>query len=208
MLVWLNRGDRCDYPEESTKPADQAHSSFCIFVCFLLQPNAHKLTQQRNVAGMRPLDLCETAGMASLLVQADGIRFRQDFSPKAREELCTTGGNEQGVSQEDILVNFVVKNQSKKEDLAQVFNDLLVQVAASKNYLRLAFLLLEGNLARIDATDKNGLTALHVAAYNSNLEMVLMLLQFGIRVKNTPYHPFIMTKSKLVQHAILHREDL
>lgn len=174
----------------------------------LVQPNAYKLTQQKNVAGKRPLDVCETAEMASLLVQADVIRFRQEFSPEAREELCRTGDNARGDSQEDVLVHFVVKNQSKKEEFAQVFNDLLVQVAASKNYPRLAYVLLETNLASIDATDKNGLTALHVAAYNSNVDMVLMLLQCGIRVTNTPHHPSILTKSELVRYAILHRGDL
>lgn len=174
----------------------------------LLEPNAHKLTQQKNVAGKRPLDVCETAEMASLLVQADVTRFRQEFSATTSESCCTTGGNARRESQEDVLVKFVVKNQSKKEEFAQLFNDLLVQVAASKNYPKLAYVLLETNLACIDATDKNGWTALHVAAYNSNVDMVLLLLQCGIEVMSLPVHPSIMTKSALVRDAILNRADL
>lgn len=174
----------------------------------LLQPNANKLTQQKNVAGKRPLDVCETAEMASLLVQADVTRFRQEFSATTREECCTTGDNARRENQEDVLVKFVVNNQSKKEEFAQVFQDLLVQVASSKNYPKLAYVLLETNSACIDGTDKNGWTALHVAAYNSNVDMVLLLLQCGIKVTSLPVHPNIMTKSLLVQDAIANRADL
>ena len=174
----------------------------------LLQANAHKLTQQRNVSGKRPLDVCETAEMASLLVQADITRFTQEFAATTTEGCCTTGGNARRESQEEVLVKFVVKNQSKKQEYAQVFNDLLVQVASVKNYPKLAYILLETNLASIDATDKNGWTALHVSAYNSNVDMVLLLLQCGIEVMDAPVHPSIMTKSALVKDAILNRADL
>ena len=165
----------------------------------LLQPNAHKLTQQKNVAGKRPLDVCETAEIASLLVQVHVTQFRH---------CCTAGGNTPPENQEDLLVKFVVKNQSRKEEFGQIFQDLLVQVASSKNYPKLAYVLLETNLASIDAKDKNGLTALHVAAYNSSVDMVVLLLQCGIKVISLPVHPSIMTKSPLVRDAILNRADL
>ena len=165
----------------------------------LLQPNAQKLTQQKNVAGKRPLDVCKTAEIASFLVQADVTRFRQ---------CCTAGYNAPLENQEDVLVQFVVKNQSKKEEFGQIFQDLLVQVASSKNYPKLAYVLLETNSAHIDSTDKNGLTALHVAAYNANTDMVILLLLCGIKVISRPLHPSFMTKSPLVRDAIINRADL
>ena len=94
-----------------------------------------------------------------------------------------------------------------KQPIARIQN-LLVQVASSKNYPKLAYVLLQTNSACIDGTDMNGLTALHVAAYNSNVDMVLLLLQCGIKVTSLPLHPSIMTKSLLLRDAIMNRDNL
>ena len=172
----------------------------------LLQPDAHKLTAAKTVLGKRPLDVCETAEVASFLIQSELDHFSQSMESMTTEGNSTSDTLERN-PEEETLVKFVTKNHTSGKQLGQVYSDLL-HVAAVKNYTKLAYTILQLDLADINCMDKNGWTALHIAAYYGNVGMALLLLQCGIDVKERPVHPSKMTKNPIVFEAITNHQEL
>lgn len=171
----------------------------------LLQPDAQKLAAAKTVLGLRPLDVCETAEIASFLIQSEMDHFSQSLASMTSEGNSTTESQER-CGEEETLVKFVTKNQSDAK-LGQVYGDLL-HVAAVKNYPKLAYSILQFDLADINSTDKNGCSALHMAAYYGNVDVALLLLQCGIQVASAPAHPSKMTSNVIILEAIANHEDL
>ena len=168
----------------------------------LLQPGAHKLTSLKLVTGERPIDVCESAEMASLILQADIAHFTEELY---QEDASTT--SLERPSEEQALVNYVKNQQGSSAQLSQVCSALF-HVSAVKNYTKLAYNLLNRNLVDINTLDQNGWSALHTAAYYGSLDMVFLLLQCGIEVTESPVHPSRMTKNALIVDAIQNRDLL
>jgi ankyrin repeat protein len=172
----------------------------------LLQSDSHKLTTAKTALGKRPMDVCETAEVASFLVQSELDHFSQNLSSMTTEGNSTSESSQRN-SEEETLVKFVTKNRTNGKQLGEVCSDLL-HVAAVKNYPKLAYTILQFDLADINSMDKNGWTALHIAAYYGNVDVALLLLQCGIEVRDRPIHPSKMTKNAIIFEALANLREL
>ena len=163
------------------------------------------LTQVRNVDGERPIDLTESSDMARLLLDAD-LR-------------ATTAADAGAAVEGEWAILSLVRDHCAKNGNCRALDsamqsstshDSLLHMAASKNYPRLASYLLNHGLCTLEMRDRNGWTALHVAAYHNNIDMVLLLVQTGASIHslaNSYEKASDLTSHKLI-YSILQEEYL
>ena len=168
------------------------------------------LTNFETVHGLRPIDLSETIEMAQALHKADSTAFRKELhrfvsqkpeerSPKGLVQLCAT-------KDEAFLITEMVSRSRKevqrflKQKEASLGHSLL-HVAAGKNFPNLAILLLDTHLVEVDCKDRNGWIPLHTAAYYNNVDLVLLLKEYGSNTDARDLEgltPDLMTEDPLV----------
>ena len=177
---------------------------------FVIASCNESLTSAYNADQERPIDLADSVEMARLLLQADmrepGRLERETLQEKS-EEYAT-----------EMTLLRHVRNSHEKNGHCESFNkilhsttdfDSLLHLAASKNYPRLANYLLKHRIVENDAIDERGWTALHMAAYFSSVDVLLILLQYGasVHILTNSYEKALdLSELELIQ-SILEEEE-
>lgn len=130
-----------------------------------------KLTDLRDTEGKRAIDLAESVEMAALLLDAE-LFCRTDPDERALTEGIQRSYEymycEDGMVTSDVMGT----------------NPALLHVSIEKSYLLLLQHLLENKLVDPNERDRNGRTALHLAACRNDTEAVLLLVMHGASVRN------------------------
>ena len=86
---------------------------------------------------------------------------------------------------EELQLLQLVMSAPSKDDSNKVQEELtllrqnILHLAAARNYLGVAFYLMENNLTNVDAQDNECWSAIHYAAMHSSIDVLLLLLKYG-----------------------------
>ena len=156
----------------------------------LLLQHKPELINSRTIDGLRPINVCESNGVCAYLLQAE-VKFlktraweRAENSKKAELE----------------LLNIVMKADEEDERNTRQIRQSALHLAAAKNYLGLAYYMLQNKLVTVDYQDYEQWTALHLAALHSSMDVLVLLIQYGAssdKITNCYKTPVDLTNDEL-----------
>ena len=136
----------------------------------LLLQHKPELINSRTIDGLRPINVCESNEVCAYLLQAE-VKFLKTRSSWERASNCKRNELE--------LLNIVMKADKHDERNTRQIRQSALHLAAAKNYLGLAYYMLENKLVTVDYQDSEQWTALHLAALHSSMDVLVLLIQFG-----------------------------
>ena len=157
----------------------------------LLLQHKPELINARTIDGLRPINVCESNEVCAYLLQAE-VKFLKTSAWERAEN---------SKKEELELLNIVMKATDKqgKRNTGQIRQSAL-HLAAAKNYLALAYYMLENELVTVDYQDYEQWTALHLAALHSSMDVLVLLIQYGAssdRITNCYKTPVDLTDDEL-----------
>ena len=147
-----------------------------------------ELINSRTIDGLRPINVCESNEVCAYLLQAE-VKFLKSISSTncKKEELE--------------LLSIVMKANEQDERNTRQIRQSALHLAAAKNYLGLAYYMLENKLVTVDYQDCEQWTALHLAALHSSMDVLVLLIQYGAsneKITNCYKTPADLTKDDLM----------
>ena len=136
----------------------------------LLLQHKPELINSRTIDGLRPINVCESNEVCAYLLQAEVKLLKTRSS-------CITHCKKDELE----LLSIVMKAADKldtKRNTRQIRQSAL-HLAAAKNYLGLAYYMLENKLVTVDYQDSEQWTALHLATLHSSMDVLVLLIQYG-----------------------------
>ena len=157
----------------------------------LLLQHKPELINARTIDGLRPINVCESNEVCAYLLQAE-VKFLKTSAWERAEN---------SKKEELELLNIVMKATDKqgKRNTGQIRQSAL-HLAAAKNYLGLAYYMLQNKLVTVDYQDYEQWTALHLAALHSSMDVLVLLIQYGAssdRITNCYKTPVDLTDDEL-----------
>ena len=134
----------------------------------LLLQHKPELINSRTIDGLRPINVCESNEVCAYLLQAE-VNFLKTKSS------CITDCKKDELE----LLNIVMKADKHDERNTRQIRQSALHLAAAKNYLGLAYYMLENKLVTVDYQDSEQWTALHLAALHSSMDVLVLLIQYG-----------------------------
>ncbi|XP_065896246.1 protein phosphatase 1 regulatory inhibitor subunit 16B-like [Dysidea avara] len=142
----------------------------------LLLQHKPELINTRTMDSLRPINVCgSNCKLCAYLLQVEVTYLKTrsvthwDSANRKREELE--------------LLNMVMRvNEEDERSTRQVWQSALL-LSAVKNYLGLAYYILENQLVTVDCEDYEHWTALHLAALHSSMDVLVLLIQYGANVE-------------------------
>ena len=157
----------------------------------LLVQHKPELINSRTVDGLRPINVCESNEVCAYLLQAE-VKFLKTRSSWERASNSKKDELE--------LLNIVMKADEQDERNTRQLRQSALHLAAAKNYLGLAYYMLENELVTVDYQDCEEWTALHLAALHSSMDVLVLLIQYGAsseRITNCYKTPVDLTNDEL-----------
>ena len=156
----------------------------------LLLQHKPELINSRTIDGLRPINVCESNEVCAYLLQAE-VKFLKTKGLKRAES---------SKKDESELLNIVMKaDKQGKRNTRQIRQNAL-HLAAAKNYLGLAYYMLQNKLVTVDYQDYEQWTALHLAALHSSMDVLVLLIQYGAssdRITNCYKTPVDLTDDEV-----------
>ena len=134
----------------------------------LLLQHKPELINSRTIDGLRPINVCESNEVCAYLLQAE-VNFLKTRSS------CIADCKKDELE----LLNIVMKADNHDERNTRQIRQSALHLAAAKNYLGLAYYMLENKLVTVDYQDSEQWTALHLAALHSSMDVLVLLIQYG-----------------------------
>ena len=153
----------------------------------LLLQHKPELINSRTIDGSRPINVCESNEVCAYLLQAE-VKF---LKTRAWESI------ENCKKDELDLLNIIMKADTGN---ARLIRQSALHLAAAKNYLGLAYYMLQNKLVTVDYQDYEQWTALHLAALHSSMDVLVLLIQYGAssdRITNCYKTPVDLTDDEL-----------
>ena len=155
----------------------------------LLLQHKPELINSRTIDDLRPINVCESNEVCAYLLQAE-VNFLKTKSS------CITDCKKEELE----LLNIVMKADEQDERNTRQIRQSALHLAAAKNYLGLAYYMLENKLVTVDYQDCEQWTALHLAALHSSMDVLVLLIQYGAsneKITNCYKTPVDLTKDDL-----------
>ena len=134
----------------------------------LLLQHKPELINSRTIDGLRPINVCESNEVCAYLLQAE-VKFLKTRSS------CIIDCKKDELE----LLNTAIKADKRDERSTRQIRQSALHLAAAKNYLGLAYYMLENKLVTVDYQDSEQWTALHLAALHSSMDVLVLLIQYG-----------------------------
>ena len=129
-----------------------------------------ELINSRTIDGLRPINVCKSNEVCAYLLQAE-VNFLKTISSWEKASNCKKNELE--------LLNIAMKADTHDERNTRQIRQSALHLAAAKNYLGLAYYMLENKLVTVDYQDSEQWTALHLAALHSSMDVLVLLIQYG-----------------------------
>ena len=129
-----------------------------------------ELINSRTIDGLRPINVCESNEVCAYLLQVE-VNFLKTRSSWEKASNCKKNELE--------LLNIAMKADTHDERNTRQIRQSALHLAAAKNYLGLAYYMLENKLVTVDYQDSEQWTALHLAALHSSMDVLVLLIQYG-----------------------------
>ena len=136
----------------------------------LLLQHKPELINSRTIDGLRPINVCESNELCAYLLQAE-VKLLKTKSSWKRISNCKKDELE--------LLSIAMKADKRDERNTRQIRQSALHLAAAKNYLGLAYYMLENKLVTVDYQDSEQWTALHLAALHSSMDVLVLLIQYG-----------------------------
>ena len=136
----------------------------------LLLQHKPELINSRTIDGLRPINVCESNEVCAYLLQAE-VNFLKTRSSWEKTSNCKKNELE--------LLNIVMKTDRHDKRNTRQIRQSALHLAAAKNYLGLAYYMLENKLVTVDYQDSEQWAALHLAALHSSMDVLVLLIQYG-----------------------------
>ena len=149
-----------------------------------------EMINSRTIDGLRPINICESNELCAYLLQAE-VRFLKSRTWERAEN---------SKKEELELLNIVMKADEEDERSTRQIRQSALHLAAAKNYLGLAYYMLENELVTVDYQDYEQWTALHLAALQCSMDVLVLLIQYGAssdRITNCYKTPVDLTDDEL-----------
>ena len=156
----------------------------------LLLQHQPELIYSRTIDGMRPINVCESNEVCAYLLQAE-VKFLKTSAWERAEN---------SKKEELELLNIVMKADEEDERSTRQIRQSALHLAAAKNYLGLAYYMLENELVTVDYQDYEQWTALHLATLHSSMDVLVLLIQYRAssdRITNCYKTPVDLTDDEL-----------
>ena len=134
----------------------------------LLLQHKPELINSQTIDGLRPINVCESNEVCAYLLQAE-VKFLKTRSS------CIADCKKDELE----LLNIAMKADKHDERNTRQIRQSALHLAAAKNYLGLAYYMLENKLVTVDYQDSEQWTALHLAALHSSMDVLVLLIQYG-----------------------------
>ena len=157
----------------------------------LLLQHKPELINSRTIDGLRSINVCESNEVCAYLLQAE-VKFLKTRSSWERPE--------NSKKEELELLNIIMKATKQDERNIRQIRQIALHLAAAKNYLGLAYYMLQNKLVTVDYQDYEQWTALHLAALHSSMDVLVLLIQYGAssdRITNCYKTPVDLTDDEL-----------
>ena len=157
-----------------------------------------ELINSRTIDGSRPINVCESNEVYAYLLQAE-VKL---LKTRAWE---LEGSIENSKKEELELLNIVMKADEQDERSTRLIRQSALHLAAAKNYLGLAYYMLQNKLVTVDYQDYEEWTALHLAALHSSMDVLVLLIQYGAssdRITNCYKTPVDLTDDELTSEFL------
>ena len=128
----------------------------------LLLQHKPELINSRTIDGLRLVNVCEPNEVCAYLLQAE-VKFLKSRSSWQRAANCK--------KEELELLNIVMKADEQDERNTRQIRQSALHLAAAKNYLGLAYYMLQNKMVTVDYKDCEQWTALHFAALHSSMDV-------------------------------------
>ena len=128
-----------------------------------------ELINSRTIDGLKPINMCESSEVCAYLLQAE-VKFLKIRSPWQRAANCK--------KEELELLNIVMKADEQDERNTRQIRQSALHLAAAKNYLGLAYYMLQNKMVTVDCQDGEQWTALHFAALHLSMDVWVLLIQY------------------------------
>ena len=135
----------------------------------LLLQHKPELINSRTIDGLRPINVCESNEVCAYLLQAEVNLLKT-------KSACGTADSKKAELE---LLNIVMKADEEDKRNARRIRQNALHLAAAKNYLGLAYYMLQNKLVTVDYQDYEQWTALHLAALHSSMDVLVLLIQYG-----------------------------
>ena len=157
----------------------------------LLLQHQPELINSRTFDGLRPINVCESNKVCAYMLQAE-----MDFLKTKSSYIAAADCKKEELE----LLNIVMKAGKEDERNARRIRQSALHLAAAKNYLGLAYYMLQNKLVTVDYQDYEQWTALHLAALHSSMDVLVLLIQYGAssdRITNCYKTPVDLTDDEL-----------
>ena len=161
----------------------------------LLLQHKPELINSRTIDGLRPINVCESNEVCAYLLQAE-VKFLKTMAWDKAEN---------SKKEELELLNIVMKADEEDKRSTRQIRQSALHLAAAKNYLGLAYYMLENELVTVDYQDYEQWTALHLAALHSSMNVLVLLIQYGAssdRITNCYKTPVDLTDDELTSEFL------
>ena len=144
-----------------------------------------ELVETRASNGLRPISVSTNCQLTSFLLQAELklLKVKNNACKKGKRKSC---GNLVALNKaEELKLLQLVMAAPGKDDSNKVQEEMtllrqnILHLAAARNYLGVAFYLLENNLTNVDAQDGEYWSAMHYAAMHSSIDVLMLLVKYG-----------------------------
>ena len=151
----------------------------------LILKHKPELVETRAANGLRPINVSKNCQLTSFLLQAELklLKVKNNAGKKRRRKSC---GNLMAQNKaEELQLLQLVMSAPSKDDSNKVQEELtllrqnILHLAAARNYLGVAYYLVENNLTNIDAQDGECWSAIHYAAMHSSVDVLMLLVKYG-----------------------------
>lgn len=151
----------------------------------LILKHKPELVETRAANGLRPISVSTNCQLTSFLLQAELklLRVKNNASKKRKRKSCGNLVAQNKVEELQLLQ--LVMSAPNKDDSNKVQEEMtllrqnILHLAAARNYLGVAFYLVENSLTNIDAQDGECWSAMHYAAMHSSIDVLMLLLKYG-----------------------------
>ena len=127
----------------------------------LLLQHKPELINSRTIDGLRPINVCESNELCAYLLQAE-VNFLKTKSS------CITDADKTDYQRDELeLLNIVIKADKRDERNTRQIRQNAFHLAAAKNYLGLAYYMLENKLVTVDHQYSEQWKALYLATLHS-----------------------------------------
>ena len=152
----------------------------------LILKHKPELLEARTSNGLRPISVCEDCQLTGFLLQAElkWLKNKNNANKNRKSRKSCSNPVASSKAEELELLQLVMATPSGddsnkiQEEMALLRHSVL-HLAAARNYLGVAYYIVDNNLANVDAQDTDCWSAMHFAAMYTSVDVLMLLLKYG-----------------------------